>query len=46
MKLWLIFFVGWGNALNFFVVGVPIVAQLLMNLTSIHENADLTPGLT
>ena len=29
-----------------FVLGVPIVAQQLTNLTSILENAGLIPGLT
>ena len=26
--------------------GIPIVAQWLMNTTSIHEDRDLIPGLT
>ena len=34
------------NIKMFSVLGVPIVAQLLMTLTRIHEDAGLIPGLT
>ena len=34
------------NSLKKFIEGVPIVAQQVKNLTIIHENAGLIPGLT
>ena len=33
------------NILKFFHGGVPVMAQWLMNPTSIHENESLIPGL-
>ena len=38
----------WGNGwevMKKLFLGVPIVAQWFTNLTSIHEDADSTPGL-
>ena len=40
----------WKNSMEFSEkrkrkIGVPIVAQQVKNLTSIHEDADLIPGL-
>ena len=32
--------------INFYAIGVPIVAQWAKNLTSIHKDAGLSPGLT
>ena len=32
--------------INMYVSGVPVVAQQVTNLTSIHEDVGLIPGLT
>ena len=34
------------SAFSSYSLGVPIVAQQITNLTSIHEDAGLMPGLT
>ena len=34
------------TSLKLRTVGVPVVAQGVKNLTSIHEDSGLTPGLT
>ena len=34
-----------GAEVPFCKIGVPVVAQRLMNLTSIHEDVGLIPGL-
>ena len=36
---------GWQTYFKKTTSGVPVVAQRIENLTSIHENVSLTPGL-